>query len=106
MINFQSVLARRVDLTNLIHEKQPDIIFKSETWLSPNINSTEFFPTGYTVFQKDRSDGYGGVLLAFKESLTVAEYQIDNPNSCELIAYSLKYENQKVILCSTYRPPS
>ena len=36
----------------------------------------------------------------------MAEYQIDNPNSCELIACSLRYENQKVILCSIYRPPS
>ena len=83
--------------------------FRTPLWeilATPLMNSTEFFPTGYTLFQKDRSDGYGGVLLAFKESLTVAEYQIDNPNSCELIAYSLKYENQKVILCSTYRPPS
>ena len=50
VINFQSVLAKRADLTNLIHEKQPDIIFRSETWLSPNINSTEFFPTGYSLF--------------------------------------------------------
>ena len=50
VINFQSVLARRADPTNLIHGKQPDIIFRIETWLSPNINSTEFFPTGYTLF--------------------------------------------------------
>ena len=100
MINFQSVLAKRAESTNLIHEKQPNIIFGSETWLSPNINSSEFFPPGYTLFRKDRSDGYGGVFLAFKESLTVAEYQIDNPNSCEIIACTLRYENQKVILCS------
>ena len=90
VIHFQSALAKR---SNLI---QPDIIFGSETWLSPNINSSESFPTGYTLFRKDRSDGYGGVLLAFKESLTVAECQIDSPNSCEIIACTLRYENQKV----------
>ena len=100
------MLAKRAELANLTQEEQPDIIFGSETWLSPNINCTEFLPTGYTVFRKDRSDGYGGVLLAFKESLTVTEYHIENKNLCEIIACTLRYGSQKVILCSIYRPPS
>ena len=33
-----------------------------ETWLSSDISSVEFLPAGYTVFRRDRSDGYGGVL--------------------------------------------
>jgi len=106
VINFQSVLAKRTELTNLINEKQSDIIFGSETWLTPNINSTEFFPTGYTLFLRDQSDGYGGVLLAFKNNLTVVEHQIENTNSCEIIACTLRYGNQKVIVCSIYKPPS
>ena len=81
VINFQSMLAKRAEL---IHEQQPDVIFGTETWLSPNINSTEFFPTGYSLFRKDQSDGYGGVLLAFKKDLTVIEYQIKLNSSYQL----------------------
>ena len=72
------MLAKRAELSILIHEHQPDVIFGTEMWLSPNTNSTEFLPTGYFLFQKDQSDGYGGVLLAFKKDLTVIEYQITN----------------------------
>ena len=106
LINFQSVLAKRAELFNLIHEHQPDVIFGTETWLSPNINSTEFFPAGYSLFRKDRSDGYGGVLLAFKKDLTVIEYEVSNVNECELVACTLNLEDQRVIICSIYRPPS
>ena len=106
MSNFQSVLAKRAELFNLIHEHQPDVIFGTETWLSPNINSTEFFPAGYSLFRKDRSDGYGGVLLAFKKDLTVIEYEVSNVNECELVACTLNLKGQRVIICSIYRPPS
>jgi len=61
VINFQGVLAKRAELFNLIHEHQPDAIFGTEMWLSPNINFTEFFPADYSLFWKDRLDGYGGV---------------------------------------------
>jgi len=58
-----------------IHEHQPDVIFGTETWLTPNIDSTEFFPTGYLLFQKDSSDGYGGV---FQTQLTsaISDFQL------------------------------
>ena len=38
VINFHSVLAKRAEPSNLIHKHQPDVIFGTETWLSPNIN--------------------------------------------------------------------
>lgn len=75
-------------------------VFGTETWLSPEINTTEFFPTDYTVFRQDRSDGYGGVLLAFRNILSVTTYPINNTNQCEIIACNLTYRNQKVIVCS------
>ena len=56
------------ELSNLIHEHQPDIIFGTGRWLFPTINPTEFFPPGYSLFRKDQSDGHGG---AFKKDLTV-----------------------------------
>ena len=94
------MLAKRAELSTLIHEHQPDIIFGTETWLLPNINSTEFFPTGYTLFRQDRSDGYGGVLLAFRKDLSVIEYQITNLNQCEIIACTVVNNTYSLALCN------
>ena len=66
VINFQSILAKRTILSNLIHDHHPDIMFGTETWLSPEINTSAFFLTDYIVFRQDRQDGYGGVLLAVR----------------------------------------
>jgi len=48
---------------NLLDLHHPDIVFGSESWLRPNILSAEVFPSGYTVYRKDRSDVYGEFLL-------------------------------------------
>ena len=48
----------------------PDIVAISETWLSSNISSYEFFPTGYHMYRKDRANGYGGVLLACRNNMS------------------------------------
>jgi len=44
-------------------DRDPDILVISETWLSPNIPSTEIFPPQYNTTRKDRTDGYGGIYL-------------------------------------------
>ena len=106
MINFQSIFAKKAELLNLIDTYHPNIIIGSETWLSSDISSVEFLPTGYTVFRCDRSDGYGGVLLAFSDNLNVTENKITNYHECEIVACTLTYEHQKIIISSIYRPPS
>ena len=51
----------------------PDIVAISETWLSSDIPSHEFFPKGYHTYRKDRVDGYGGVLLACRNNISCQE---------------------------------
>ena len=68
-INFQSVTAKQAQFQCFINDYYPDIIFGTETWLSPEISSSEIFPPCYNVFRRDRYDGYGGILLAFDHSL-------------------------------------
>jgi hypothetical protein len=55
---------------NLIDKSNPDIILGCETCLNPSVGSQEVMPPGYNTYRKDRSDGYGGVLMAF-DSLIV-----------------------------------
>lgn len=55
-------------LANLLDTINPDVVFRTETWLDDQIKNTEIFPDGYKVHRKDRvtSNG-GGVLIAVKK---------------------------------------
>ena len=105
MINFQSILAKKAEFSLFTNEQQPDIIFGTETWLLPEIKSTEFFPPDYSVIRHDRKDGYGGVLLGFRNGLNIIEYPLTT--DCDIISCKLVLSNnQSVVLCSVYRPPN
>ena len=104
-LNTQSVIAKKAPFGNLISERNPDIIALSETWLKPEILSSEFFPAGYKIFRKDRHDGYGGVLLACRDSLNCHQLFIDS--EAEIVACQIAFDNQEsLIICAFYRPPS
>ena len=82
----------------------PDMITISETWLSPNVSNSDVFPDSYRIFRKDRSDGYGGVLLECHDTLICREISIDLPT--EIVACQLMLANKpSLIICSVYRPP-
>jgi len=48
----------------------------SETWLNNRIHNSEGLPTNYEVYRKDRKDGYGGVLIAVKNTLISQDPEI------------------------------
>ena len=50
VINFQSIISKRAAFLNLIDDHHPDIIFGTETWLSPTISTAEFLPADYMSF--------------------------------------------------------
>ena len=87
----------------LIDSTNPDILIGTETWLSSSISSSEFFPSGYTVYRKDREDGYGGVLLAHKTSYK--SHQLTSDSTCELLACQIELHNNPLIILAAYRPP-
>ena len=63
-VNFHSIRNKQADVLNLIHSIQADVLVGTETWLTTDHLSSEYFPTDqYGVFRKDRPDGYGGVLI-------------------------------------------
>ena len=104
VLNCQSVVSKKADLICLVEITNPDIIIASETWLKPSINSSEFLPPNYTAYRKDREDGYGGVLLAHKITLTSHQLHIDSP--CEIVACKFEQMINPLIVCSVYRPPN
>ena len=104
-LNSQSIVSKRVSLAVLLIEHDPDVVVVSEIWLSPDISASEFFPSGYQVFRKDRSDGYGGVLLACRDSLNCEELAFDTSAEAVVCKITLDYR-QPLIVCSFYRPPN
>ena len=52
---------------------EPGKMIVMETWLKPEIHSSELFPSTYNVFRKDRKDGYGRVLITTETTLIANE---------------------------------
>ena len=57
-INFKSVRNKGKKITTLVETVCPDVILGTETWLSPDISSSEIFDEclGYDVHSNDRPD--------------------------------------------------
>ena len=106
VLNCQSLVAKKESFINLLDIHRPDIAFGSESWLKPSIISSEVFPSGYIVYRKDRSDGYGGVFIAHRNTLIFSELQLADCSS-ELVACQIQLaDHSSLIAYSIYRPPS
>ena len=105
VVNFQSAKNKKEEIGNMIDSCNPDVIIGTETWLNENIHSTELFPPSYTVIRKDRSDGYGGVLIALKQEFTFEH--LTSKRDCESVFIKLPLQRRKaLIIGAVYRPPS
>ena len=89
----------------MIDCSDPDVIIGTETWLNENTHSSELFPPSYCVIRKDRSDVYGGVLIALKKEF-VFEH-LSSSHECEAAFIKLPLDKRKaLIIGAMYRPPS
>ena len=91
IMNCQSIVPKKVEVGCIVDSVKPDVLIATETWLSTSISSSEFFPLGYNVYQKDRQDGYGGVLLPQKSIYSSHQLALDT--NCEIIACQLEVPN-------------
>ena len=107
-INFQSVRKKGKNIATLVETVCPDVILGTETWLSPDISSSEIFDEclGYDVHRNDRPDNpHGGVLIAAKKDLEL--HDIQSSKDLELISGTIKISKQKkMVISSYYRPPT
>jgi len=72
LFNARSLANKLDNLTVLLKLQLYDLIFVTESWLNPTLSDALLSnSTDYTVFRKDRSDGYGGVAIFAKISLKV-----------------------------------
>lgn len=76
----------------------------TETWLNSSLKSCEIFPANYTVFRKDRTDGYGGVLLAIK---SLPAHHIDYLDvDAELIWVRIELVDRRPLFVGAYYNPN
>ena len=85
-----------------------DFLFVVETWLTPKFQDALLCPLGYSFIRKDRiTKRGGGVLVLYKNNLTVIDISKTDENQIEHISIEAKFPNSKEsfrILC-VYIPP-
>ena len=105
-VNIQSILAKKTEWLELLASSNPDIVIGSETWLRPDILDNEVVPQEYKLFRKDRKDGYGGTLIAIRQSFITEEIEVRD-QTLELCCSKISLiRNHPLIVCSVYRPPN
>ena len=72
-INCRSLRSQdiRNQLAVLLVHYDIDVVFISETHLDNSIYLSEILPKSYKTIKKDRCLGGGGVLIGFKDTLTI-----------------------------------
>ena len=102
IVNTQSIMAEKESLWHIIDSHQPDVILVSETWLKGYVHDSEIFPAdlGYEIFRIDRSDGYGGVLIAVKRKLVYELVAVED--DCELVAVKINCKYNSLIVAALY----
>ena len=66
---------------------------------------SEIVPTTYTVYRKDRTDGYGGVLIAIKSIINHEILDSDPRLEAQFLKVST-VDKTPLIIASVYRPPN
>ena len=106
VMNCQSIRNKKAELHTIIGSAKPDIILGNESWLTPDIKSSEIFPESFDAVRKDRaSDAHGGVFIAFKcDLLCTATPELDT--NCEIVWCKMNIIGCRTLyLGSFYRPP-
>ena len=99
-INFQSILHKKAELLDLVSTHKPHIIIGTETWLSNDTCNNEIIPEdwNYIIYRNDRSDGYGGVMIAISKQFTSSKISLLQTN-CENIMDTNHYEQGYKFIC-------
>ena len=72
-------MSKKEVLWEAVDHHKPDFIIGCETWLKPTITDNEVLPIGYKIHDKDRANGYGGVLIGIKITLHLNLYPLTPP---------------------------
>ena len=103
-INIRSARNKLDFLNNFTDEF--DIIAVTETHLHPNISNTDIEIDSFSknIIRKDRNKAGGGLLIYFKDYISVIrKHELEN-HIDESIWVEIQGKGTRFLLCSTYRP--
>ena len=103
VINCQSIRSKKASFENLILSHNPDFFVGTESWLLPEITNNEIFPSCYTIYRRDRPDGYGGVFFGCRNNIKCTH--IDIQTTCEIVCCKVDLHQSTLLIISVYRPP-
>ena len=105
-MNARSIVNKTSDLLALLDSRSLDLIAITETFIGPDIPSSEIFPPEYHVFRKDCSRHGGGVLLAVCSFISTV-HRADLESNCipELLWADLSLPSGKLLVGVYYQPP-
>ena len=104
IVNCRSVVNKHVDLEVFLRLQDIKLFMGTESHLSESFLNSEVFPSGYTVYRKDRNIHGGGVFILVDESIPSSIIEIDSP--CKIIWVHLHMQKtMDMILGSFYTPP-
>ena len=106
-INFQSVVNKVQEFHCLLDTENPDMVIGTESWLLPDIASSEVFPEGYQSFRADRKSKAsrgGGVFILVRNNFLRSE-QPQFRTKCEIIWVKLEITGNRPLLIGAYYRP-
>ena len=98
--NFQSIWNKRNFLEIFVEIHKIDVVVGSETHLNNSIKNSEFLPPGFLAKRKDRDDGYGGVIIMYKDTIKANEITHD---TTEIVFLKIETYQKQVIILACYR---
>ncbi|XP_077535928.1 uncharacterized protein LOC144148226 [Haemaphysalis longicornis] len=105
LVNCRSIKNKVDEFASLVATVEPQIIMGTESWLDESVRSAEIFPSGYTVYRKDRHRHGGGVFLLISSRLNSQPLFFDDDT--ESVWCRVFFPKGKTLVIGTfYRPPN
>lgn len=99
--NCRSIVPKKSDLIYLINKFNPLIIVLSETWLKPGYI---FGISGFTCIREDRADGYGGVAILVKNTVSFSQITFPPRNRDDINIVGVYVDNITIISVYLSKP--
>ena len=106
-VNFRSLVNKVGEFKALVETEKPDILVGTETWLAPDIKSSEFLPDGYITYRNDRSGTgkrSGGVLILIRDTI-ICTHQPQFTTDCEITWIKIDIVGTESLYIGAYYRP-
>lgn len=107
LLNCRSLSKHTAELSCLLMDEDPDVLFLTETWMQPDSDPdlVQVLPPGFSLHRLDRAIGKGGGIAIFKSRFLCRTF--GSPlSACENLHFSIEFSptvSMKGLLI--YRPP-